>query len=906
MRQALCVSLLAPLSGVLVPLESVPDPVFAQKMVGDGISIDPTSSELLAPCDGTILHLHPAGHAVTVRHASGLEIMMHIGLDTVHLKGRGFTPRTGIGRQVKAGESLIVFDADVVGRQAKSLLTQILITNTDMTSSIKAAIGPRLEKQAPLLTVTLKDTPVETAASGKTSSTVVSPAIVIPNPSGIHARPAATLVGLAKRFSSTIRIRRGNESASARSVSSLMALDLRNGDKVCIEATGPDAQAAIDTLLPQIRDGLGEDFHEAPRAPGTNNGAETGASAASSVLASSNQVAREQATARPETGSAAQMAPNQTTATLTGAGKPALPLSPSRPAADPADQTDPVDPARLLGISAAPGLGLGTIFHLRVAAVTFPENGDNPAHERRRLMTALETARLQLSALRDKLARSGDPAKAAIFDAHLELVEDPDLLEIADSAILKGKSAPFSWRQAFSAHAERLAAMKNELLAARANDLRDIGRRVLNILTGNNTGPRETPARSIVISEELTPSDIVHLDRAKTIGVCTITGGATSHVAILARSLGLPALVGLNPKALQLPDGTPAIINGNEGWLKPSPTTVETAAIEKRITHLEERHRAEQGRAQEAAHTTDGHAVQVAANVGSPAEAETAAQQGAEGIGLLRSEFLFLERTTPPNEDEQTRIYAAVAKPFGKTRPVIIRTLDVGGDKPLPYLPIPKEDNPFLGERGIRVGLNRPELLRTQIRAILRASVDADIRLMFPMVSDPGEWLTAKAMVVEEAGRLSVAVPPVGIMIEVPAAALLAEVFAQTADFFSIGTNDLTQYTMAMDRGHPKLASQIDALHPAVLKLIALVVEGAKRHKRHVGVCGGLAGDPRGAPLLIGLGVDELSVSIPAIASIKAWVRARTKADCEELARRALLAGGAREVRNLLPLSDDL
>jgi phosphocarrier protein FPr len=305
--------------------------------------------------------------------------------------------------------------------------------------------------------------------------------------------------------------------------------------------------------------------------------------------------------------------------------------------------------------------------------------------------------------------------------------------------------------------------------------------------------------------------------------------------------------------------------------------------------------------AHEPAITLDGHRLEVVGNIGGLAEAEQVPGLGGEGVGLLRSEFLFLERSTAPNEDEQFETYKAIAQALGPDRPLIIRTLDVGGDKPLIYLPIPKEENPFLGERGLRIGLDRPEILRTQLRAILRAAAFGKVRVMFPMVGLLSELRDAKAMLEEERQRLGVKPIETGIMVEIPAAAIMAAQFAREADFFSIGTNDLTQYTLAMDRGHPKLAPKVDGLNPSVLRLIAWTVEAAHAQGKWVGVCGGIASDPQAVPLLIGLGVDELSVSLPTIPSIKAQIRTLWLHECQELARRALTLETAAEVRAYCP-----
>ena len=386
------------------------------------------------------------------------------------------------------------------------------------------------------------------------------------------------------------------------------------------------------------------------------------------------------------------------------------------------------------------------------------------------------------------------------------------------------------------------------------------------------------------------------MDRSKVLGFCTTGGGATSHVAILARSLGIPAVCGIDEAALALPDGTRVVLDGTRGVLHGRPDEDEIAQALQRMAHLAERRAEEHAAAAGAAVTLDGHRVEVAANIRNAADAADAVAHGAEGVGLLRSEFLFEDRETMPTEAEQAAEYVAVAQALGRERPLVIRTLDVGGDKPLAYLPLPKEDNPFLGIRGVRLGLERPDLLRTQLRAILRAAPHGNLHVMFPMIATVDEFRLAKTMLLEEAQALGVHAK-VGAMIEVPSAAVLADVLAREADFFSIGTNDLTQYVLAMDRGHPKLARQADALHPAVLKMIALTVDGAHRHGRWVGVCGGLASDALAVPVLIGLGIDELSVSVPAIAAVKAAVKRVARSRCEALAQEVLALATAQEVR---------
>ncbi|WP_058555913.1 phosphoenolpyruvate--protein phosphotransferase [Thiohalocapsa sp. ML1] len=838
------IRLQAPLTGVVVPLEQVPDPVFAQKMVGDGASIDPIDELLLAPCDGRITQLHKAHHAVTLTTADGIEVMMHIGLDTVHLKGAGFRPRVAEGDAVRTGDPLIEFDADFLATHAKSLLTQVLVTNVERVTSLARASG--MVKAGRDLFLTLETTAAGEAAqaAGKTAS---SEAILIPNPTGLHARPAAVLANLAKRYASRVLLRRGDDEANAKSVVSIMGLEVAQHDKVVLIATGADAEAAIAALAAALAAGLGDEGTAPARAP---------------------------ATTEPDPANA----------------------PPPRPRSD--------DPNLLLGVAASPGLGVGRVFQLRRDEVQVTEAAtDEPRMERRRLEDAMEYAKNELEALQAELHAKADPAKAAIFAAHQELLGDPDLLDIADSAIAKGKSAAFAWQRAYSTHAERLAQLKNEIMAGRAADLRDVGRRVLGILTGQPVQEPDIPQGAILIAEDLSPSDTAKLDPAKVLGFATVGGGATSHVAILARALDIPAVAGIEPRALDLAEGQEVILDGAKGQLRINPDPAEVDRILTVKQGLAEKKGADLAAAHAPAVTTDGHRVEVVANIGGIEDARNSVPLGGEGVGLLRSEFLYLERQTAPTEDEQTQIYADIATVL-EGRPLIIRTLDVGGDKPLPYLPMPREENPFLGIRGVRIGLDKPEILRTQVRAILRASATpgAKLRMMFPMIATIDEIRAVKGLVEEERAHVPDAGEvELGIMVEVPSTAVMARQFAKEVAFFSIGTNDLTQYTLAMDRGHPKLGAKADALNPAVLRLIALTCEGAHAEGKWVGVCGGVASDPQAVPILVGIGVDELSVSVPAIPAVKAAVRERSLKDCRALAGQALDCATAADVRALVP-----
>ncbi|HSC80749.1 MAG TPA: phosphoenolpyruvate--protein phosphotransferase [Chitinolyticbacter sp.] len=828
------IELLAPLTGLIVPIDTVPDPVFAQKMVGDGISIDPTSNVLVAPANGRITQLHASRHAVTLTTVEGVEVLLHIGLDTVLLKGEGFKALVKEGDSVRTGQPLIEFNSDLIVKAGKSVLTEMVIANGDKIAAYLPASGFARAGLTVALTLELAGgTAAPTATSGDVA---LSDPIKVPNATGLHARPAAALANAAKAYKSEVKLVRGNDEGNAKSVVSIMGLEVKHGDEIRVKATGSDGQSAIKALTELIRSGCGEDC--GPGVP------------------------------------------------------PPAPKPVMKPAAKKPHSTDP---NVLAGVSASPGLAVGQIFQVKQDVIEVREAGDNAQVERRRLDDALKEAGQQLEALKDEIE---DESKAEIFSAHQELLADPDLLDIAISGISNGKSAGFAWRSAFTTYADKLAKLQNEVLAGRANDIRDVGRRVLRLLAGVKEAELIVPENAILIAEELTPSDTASLDRTRVLGFATTGGGATSHVAILARSLNIPAICGIEEAVLQLANGTPVILDGTKGTLRKNPSEAEITQIrEKQVTQAKKRAE-ELSTAMQPAIMRDGTRVEVVANIGSLDEAKQGVELGGEGVGLLRSEFLYLERTDAPSEAEQTQIYSDIAKALGTERTLVIRTLDVGGDKPLPYLPMPPEENPFLGVRGIRLCLAAPEIMRTQVRAILRAAPYSKLHIMFPMIASLEEVRETRAIIAEEKAALGVTADvKVGIMVEVPSTAVMSEVFAREVDFFSIGTNDLTQYTLAMDRGHPKLAKQADALHPGVLRLIAMTVKGAHAHGKWVGVCGGIASDPLAVPVLLGIGVDELSVSVPAIPAIKALVRTLNKADCVKLANEVLQMGTAAEVR---------
>ena len=682
------------------------------------------------------------------------------------------------------------------------------------------------------------------------SATATTRRVRVLNAHGLHARPAKQLVQVARAQGVTIRVRLaegGGRAVLATSLTKVIGLGARRGQPLLFSAEGESAKAALEAVCQAVTEGLGE-----------------------SVL--------------PFNESREHQLP-----------QPVVTINPL-----PEDEPQ-------TAVAASPGLAIAPAFVLRTPRFEYPERASEPAVESRRLDEALREGEAQLEALVGQ-ARGGEVAQ--ILSMHEEMLTDPELHQAAREGISEGASAEAAWWHAIetAAHAQEMLA--DRLLAERAADLRDVGRRVLGLLCRVELPePPDTPY--ILIADDLGPSDVARLDTARVRGLLTARGGATAHGAILARALGIPAAVGAGDRVLTLANDTLLILDGDRGRYTIAPSGERLASAEQRLADQRRR----EAEAWEARHrparTRDGHRVEVAANLGNTAHAQDAVERGAEGIGLLRTEFIFMAHASAPDLETQIAEYREAIDALDG-RPLVARTLDVGGDKPLPYWPVPREDNPFLGLRGIRLALTRPEVLETQLRALLIAAAPAaggeetarPLRIMLPMVKDLGEFRTARAIfdrLLEEMPAAERATDiQLGVMIEVPSAALLAPTLAAEVDFFSVGTNDLTQYTLAIDRGHPELSAQSDGLHPAVLRLIQMTVQAAHAQGKWVGVCGELGSDATAIPVLVGLGVDELSVSARQVPLVKARLREFDLAEARAQAELALAQSTAEAVRDAL------
>jgi len=820
-------TLSAPLSGPVLTLAKVPDAVFASGAMGDGIAIDPINDTLYSPCAGMIIHVARTGHALTVRADNGAEILLHLGLDTVELNGEGFSMLVKDGTRVSKGQPLLRYDLDKVGQQCKSLVSLLILTNSQ-DFQVRPITLKAVKVGEPLLHIIARNGLAASAAV--IDGPEVHGHVLVAHRGGLHARPAALIRQTAQGFKSQSQLHFAGKSAPCNSLIGLMGLAVGEQDEVQVSCQGPDAEAALQALLTALATALPDDHH---------------------------------------------------------AAAPVSVASLKRPA----------EAGVLHGVCAAPGLVGGPLFRLN--AINLPADAGNhdPLQQQQVLDTALTQVRNEIDATLAQAKKHRNADEEAIFAAHLALLEDPALLDAAQRSIEQGCAATHAWSQSIDVQCEMLQHTGSALLAERANDLRDLKQRVLRALLGE-AWHYDVPAGAIVAAHELTPSDLLQLSAQGVAGLCMAEGGATSHVAILARGKGLPCMVALGSALLDQRQGQAVVLDADGGRLELTPNAERLAEVQQAQIDRQQRRDAQQAKAHLPAETRNGVTIEVVANVASSGEAVDAFANGADGVGLLRTEFLFVDRQTAPDVEEQRAAYQGVLDAMGE-HSVIIRTIDVGGDKQLDYLPLPVEANPVLGLRGIRLAQARPEILDQQLRALLQVSPLRRCRILLPMVTEVDELLHIRQRVDALCQEMGITQrPEIGVMIEVPAAALQAEQLAEHADFLSIGTNDLSQYTLAMDRDHAGLAARVDALHPALLRLIAMTCEGAAVHKRWVGVCGALASDPLATPVLIGLGVSELSVSPVQIGEIKDRVRQLHEAECQRLSRDLLKLSSAAAVRH--------
>ncbi|MDY6898995.1 MAG: phosphoenolpyruvate--protein phosphotransferase [Cyanobacteriota bacterium] len=695
----------------------------------------------------------------------------------------------------------------------------------------------------------------------------------ISNYLGIHARPAAKFVSTASKFKSQIKVKsitKNSDFVRGDSINQVITLGVRQGDEIIISASGIDADDALAELKALIENQFGEGDY---------------------LL--KNRRDAEYA----EEGSKERLFITE--------GEKSISVSAS------AD-------GYLQGIPASGGIAIASCLQLNQLNKTSFVSVQNDCvedvdSEWRKFQNALSVAKQEIQNLQQQTLIQISETEAAIFDTHILFLNDPVIIEaVRQQIVVELKNADFAWQVAIDEVIDNYQKLEDSYLQERVNDVVDIKQRVLRILSGKSTNKSHNLEEKldikepvILIANDITPSDTAQLNPSKVLGICITSGSATSHSAILARSLNIPAVVGVPSEILQIANGTLLGIDGEAGkiWIKPdTETQVELRTKQEKYQLSQEQNLAI---THQPATSIDGINIGVLANISSIQDAQTALDMGAEGVGLFRTEFLYFNRQNLPTVEEQTSVYQQVTNIF-QNRSVIIRTLDIGGDKPLPYLNLPSENNPFLGWRGIRYCLDNPEILKTQLKAILTASEKGKIKIMFPMITSVGEIQAAKTILNQAKTELHQNGIPfnqkieVGIMIETPSSVAIADKLAVEVDFFSIGTNDLSQYVMACDRTNPKVANLVDALHPSVLRMIHQTVKIAHQHNIWVGLCGELASEIIAAPILLGLGLDEVSLNPQRIPAFKKAVAQLTVAEAEAITNQVIQQQGVEEVRKIL------
>jgi phosphocarrier protein FPr/phosphocarrier protein len=831
---------LSPLSGWCASLDDSPDPVFQARMLGDGVSIDPTVGEVRAPFDAEVLTVPESRHAINLRARNGAEFLIHVGIDTVNMRGDGFEAHVQPGQQVEAGQLLLSFDLEKVLRGAASLRTPVLLLQSDAHTVQRVRDEGAVTFDDVIFEVHRISSDAQTADSpdargGEKTDGSHSRTVVIGLKHGIHARPAAGLIDAIKALDASVNLVYGGQTADLRSPVALMSLSTERGARVTVNASGPDALRALEAVVAGL-----EPLADGESAPAI------------------------QEDVRPE-------------------------IDDEPPEPIPAG-------AVIRALSASPGLGRGSAFLLREQSSNAAAKAGSPEEERGLLVAAVERVRAYLGELATADAETG----AEIARAHLALLDDPLVADRAHQLVDQGLASGAAWQRAVQDAIKMLSRVEDPRMRERVDDLKDINLRVQRVLAGED--PRqgiELPDRAVVLAENLLPSQLLEMDRKHLAGICLAGGGVTSHVAILAISMNVPMLVASGKDVLAIEAGADLLLDGELGELHVSPQAEAAERFAARINEQRRHGELAAGAARQPCFTRDDVQIHIHANIASAADAKSAVACGAEGCGLLRTEFLFMDRLHAPDAEEQLRAYRAVSTELGD-RPLVVRTLDAGGDKPIGYIQQAHEENPALGVRGVRLSLAHRGLLETQLQALLQLDHPEPVRVMIPMVSSADEVEEVRGVLARLGADPSEGRLKLGVMVETPAAAMIADRLAEMVDFFSIGTNDLTQYTLCMDRGEPALARSFDTLHPGVLRLIRQTARAADRAGIPVAVCGAAAGDPIAAPLLLGLGIRELSMPAGLIARQKANLRKISMAECEKLAATALERGSARAVRELV------
>lgn len=817
----------SPLNGVIKSLSVVPDEAFSQGFLGPGLALDPISNIIKAPICGTIKSLHKSLHAIVIEN-NGVEILIHVGVETVALNGKGFKALCQQGDKVSKGAPLLEFDIDYINKNAPSSLVIVLAASEQEPEALLLAPEGEVKEGGFLFSVKGKNAPQESCQEEACGETLKR-TIVINAKNGLHARPAAAIAKAINGFEgTTVFLAKGEKTANAKSMVEILSLSVGCGDKVEFSAKGKYAQDALDCAVCAAQEN------------------QDSALSVRTIIKNS-------------------------------------------------DIPDFSGEVKLNAQGVYPGLIIGKACHLSRQQFEICEKADLPAEEEtKKLLTAVETVKKKIN---EEIAScKNNESRIEILKAHLIMLDDPFLLSTSTGLIASGKSAAYACHKAVEKGIEFLDNSDNDLLKERKADYKDMEKRILSEIFDKCACQLSFSEDTILITDELLSSELSLLG-CNVKGLIMAGGSPTSHIAIMLKNISLPSVISAGAAALAIPNGATLILDSAKGFVTVNPVNIESVKREQQACEV--MHTKALAAACEPAITKDGTLVEVKGNVGNLEESVKAASFGSDGLGLVRSEFLFSSYRVAPSEEEQYSIYQSIAD-SQKGKSIIIRTFDVGGDKPLPFFPLPKEENPIMGLRGVRNYSLAPELFRSQVRAIMRVKPYGIAKIMLPMISFLSEVEEYRAIIKEEQAALGIKEASVGIMVEVPSAAIMANTFAGYVDFMSLGTNDLTQYVLAIDRGARQLSAKADTLNPAVLKMMYLTAEAGKAANIPVGVCGAIASDIQAVPILLGLGLRSLSVSGALIADVKYLIRTLDINTCKDMALKALNMRSSSEVRALV------
>jgi phosphoenolpyruvate-protein phosphotransferase len=825
MQEEHVINLYPPIIGIMMDITKVPDPVFAEKTVGDGIAIDPLSNKIYAPVNGIIKSVHPAKHAIIIAADAGFDILIHVGLETVSLGGDGFNIHVGSGDWVGHGDVIGEFDLDYIAQCAKTLITPVVLLDLNRDVFTHSIIMQQETKPGfPIMQIKKKSKSADGKDQSQISNLIKSSPITVPNPHGIHARPAAAISAIARRYDSEILIEKDDKLVNAKSIINLLSLAVNQNDIVYIYAANIEVINRLSYVLGHIYDSS-RDEHK-------------------------NQISLQH-----------------------------------------------VEDSKYYGIAASYGVACGVLAKRDGLTFMIEENAGSVLSEKNKFYEALSAVKQDIQYNLINLT-SNDQLYSGILEAHIQILCDPDFIKDCVSIINSNKSAGFAVNLVMENNCNLLAGSKNLLLVERQDDFKDLRNRLLLAMKVAEVEAPKHHVPTILLADELTPTDLVRLDK-NIVGLISVNGGATSHTAVIARARGIPLLIGVHNSILEAKDNTQVVLNCKDGYVNLEPSTAEIDQVNSYLASLMQKHQIDLQNVQAGAQTKDGHLIDCYINISDIADSEKLAQTGGAGIGLFRTEFIFLNRDKPPTVDEQYKIYADITANIGDA-PLIIRTLDAGGDKRIDYINAGHEQNPVLGVRGIRLSLEYKDLLIEQLTAIAMVN-RPNVKIMLPMISSIDEYRTVLQMFneIKEENGITADIE-LGIMVEVPSVALISGTFAEEVAFFSIGTNDLSQYILAIDRDNSRLATQIDHLHPAVIKGIDMVIKGARPFNRPVSVCGLMASDKLAIPLLIGMGINQLSMSANLVAENKAFIRSLDHAKCVKAAKHCLGLSSASQIRQYL------